>query len=260
MTEIPEGDRLMILAAWSLTLTEPLLSTHRRAVLEDGLARVHVQSSATAELFLAGLVSDLMQTLPERDPWRSLAARSGDVQVGDPPEGLSGGVLPDGTVFGSWRNATDLIPLVHQSAYDDPALAALAGDDLDPDAAVVLAAGARGWRETRDVLASLREQASAASDGASVTELETRRLWRTGAAIARTRTAAVQAVRWAVHRRRGYIGCDDAWVEESAYRWAWRSTRDPVMWSEEDVERALVAERVREPAPQDREDDDSDLF
>lgn len=253
---------LATLVTWSLTLTEPLLSLKRRARLEDGLARAHVTDRELVELFLAGIVSDMVRTLPANDPWTELSARIGDVTVGQEPPGATGAVTAAGKPFGTWRDALDQTPLLHASPFDDPGLAALAGDDMVPEASAILAAGATGWRETAAMVAAAYAAGpSSPGDYSAITDIRTRETYARGAALHHTREAAVQAVRWAIHRRRAYVGSEDAWPSESAFRWAWRVTRQASgqKWSPDDVEHAIAAEQLRVPTSR-RNAEVEDLF
>lgn len=249
---------LGLLNGWSATLTEPLMPLRRRAAAEDGLARAHVANKDVVALFLAGLASDLAQTLPDRDVWRKLSARVGSETVGANPPETDGASTPDGKRFGTWRDATDLTPLIFASPFDDPGLYALAGDDRGPHAAAILAAAGYGWRPCVAMIEAVHQAPVPQREGSPVVDMDTKRLWDRGAQLHQAREACVKAVRWLTHRRRAYVGPADVWPGESAFRWAWRAVRTDrgQSWADTDVTNGIAAQKVNQLAPQDRPKDD----
>lgn len=249
---------------WGLSLTEPLISLRARNRAASEIASLHVHHRAQARLFWAGVCSDIVRTLPVRDPWRQLSARYGARTVGPNPPPVNGALDPDGRPFGTWHDAADLTPLVYATPSDDPALAALVDDDLTPAAAAILAAAAGGWRVCLDMITTVEETPSpVTAELAGVTDLATRESYRRGESLHRAREACEQAIRWAVHRRRAYIGPADAWPAESVFRWGWRACRamEGKGWPDDEIETAIAEERVTAPAPVDMDPfDDDDLF
>lgn len=259
MTSSPGSDPSAIaaLSGWSLTLIEPLMSLRRRGQLEDQMSRLFVADPAMVTMFLAGVISDQVMTLPDADPWRTLRPMYGGLSLGQPPAQEPGATTAAGNPFGTWRDEVDLVPLVYSSPYDDPGLMALAGDDLTAAAAAILGAGGYGWSATASMIDEVREVGDL-EVGGQVQSISGGVDSRDGIRLHFAKESAIQAVRWAVHRRRGYMGFEDQWPAESAFRWAWRASRSATgkAWSQDDVDRALEAEKVRQDAPADRPADD----
>lgn len=245
---------LSTMSRWAMVLTEPLLSLSQRARLEDDLAALHHRDPDTVHMFFAGLVSDLSQTLPDKDPWCHLSGRAGKACYGPNPPGDMGASTAAGAPFGTWTDAVDVLPLTFATVDDDPQLCALAGG-LEPDAAAILGAGATGWRGCLEVVQEVFET-PLACPGSS--DAWTAAGYEHGARLNRVRKASSQAVRWLAHRRRAWVGAGDPWPAESAFRWAWRAARtaDGRTWDEADVTRALLAERLVMPYPPPTLDDE----
>lgn len=196
--------------AWANTLTEPLLRLSRRAMIEDAMLAMCRQTPDFGPTFFGGVVADLIQTLPLRDPWRHVSARIGTVATGQDPPSVTGAVRADGAVFGTVADHTDRVPILYLDPVDDPGLMAVA-DPLSPLAAAVLASGNAGWGAARDMVEAARAQQP--PTGVAVIPG-----WETGVMI----DSASSAIRWLIHRRRSYRGKDDTWPTESAHRWAAR--------------------------------------
>ena len=238
------------MSQWSLTLTEPLLGLGARAKLEDDLSSLHHRDPETVHLFFAGLVSDLAQTLPTTDPWRSLSGRIGAVESGENAPAENGATWPNGRVFGAFSDCTDLTPLSFSSPAEDPELCAVA-PGLSAISAAILASGFSGWEKCFTMITSAFDNAPAAPPS---NDVFTRLGYQRGVALHQSRGGAQEAVRWLVHRRRAWVGRDDQWPSESAFRWAWRAARQAKgkEWNPADVEAALVTELVHKTyAPHD---------
>ncbi|GEL47775.1 hypothetical protein CHO01_28910 [Cellulomonas hominis] len=190
---------LALPAAWAAALCEPLISTRRRADLDAAMRQRATESPRWAVIFFAGMVSDQIQTLPAEDPWRHLSARAGDLtrcDVPRPPD--STGAVSGGDVFGQPSQGEDLVDLSPGDPGAEVTSAALA-DGLEPPAAAVLAFAADGWRAAAGALEEVLAQ------GHEVFEI------------------GADALRWAVWRRRAYVGADDDLTMLSAMQWAWRA-------------------------------------
>lgn len=175
------------------------------------MLRLCLADAPWAAAFLGGLVSDLVGSLPQQDPWRQLSGRVGQCTCGAAPPGQDGAVRADGAPFGTVADALDRMPALFRNPEDDPQLAALASPIGSAGAAVVAAAGT-GWECARDMLLAVRDR----MPPADVVALDS---WRAGQMC----TAGAEAARWSLHRRRSYRGMDDTWPAESAFRWAWRA-------------------------------------
>ena len=204
---MPDGFDVAV--RWAACLTEPLLSTRARVAADDEMRARAAGDPGWAAAVFAGVLADVLTTLPPDDPWRHLSARIGGLSIGTPPraEPGAGAWRRDRAGgrhrFGTWRDAADLTEPVLTAPADvrsDPGVAALA-DPLSPAAAAVLAFAARGRAESRSAVDAL--------DGRSVFE------------------AGADALRWAVHRRRAYRGPGDLWPVEAMTLWAARAEDPP---------------------------------
>jgi hypothetical protein len=198
---VPDGFDIAV--RWAAGLTEPLIGTAARLAADDALRGRALADPGWAVTLFAGVLADVLTTLPPDDPWRHLSARIAGLSIGTPPGSDPGtGAWRRGPAggwhrFGSWRDAADLTGDV-PDADDvrlDPGIAALA-EPLRPAAAAVLAFAARGRTESGAAVTAL------GADGATVFEV------------------AAEALRWAVHRRRAYRGPGDLWPVEALTEWA----------------------------------------
>lgn len=241
-----------IFVGWGLTLTEPLMSLRARNRAADRMAQLHVRHPQDTLLFYAGVCADMIGTLPDNDPWRHLSGRFGDHTTGPNPPDVDGVVGPDGKPFGTWHDAADLSPLLYATPADDPGLAALVDDDLTPAAGAVLAAAGGGWESAYDMARGIADTPVPDTiELARVTDLRTRDSFRRGMGLHRVREGCEQAVRWAAHRRRSYMGPGDVWLTESVFRWGWRACRsmEGKEWPDDEIVQAITDERVRAPFP-----------
>lgn len=243
-----------------MTLTEPLLPTGARATFEDDFADLCLTAPKFVARFAGGVVSDLVLTLPERDPWRNLSWRLGERTGGELPGASDGALRPDGAPFGTWQDAADLIQPLFADPDVDPGLVALSAG-LSAPAAALLASGASGHQVARDVALAVAERTAPAPDQDVAESLVVPDRFAVAWAANELRTAAVDAIRWLVHRRRAYLGEIDAWPTESVFRWAWRADREVggFDWDGSDIARGIESETVAQLAPQDRPDADDDL-
>lgn len=256
----PHGDAVLALTSWSHTLYEPLLPFRSVARRLDHLARVHARSTEIVHTFFSGVVSDMVLSLPETDPWRGLSGHFGNVFCGTNPPPFEGARFADGKSFSSWENTLDVVPLIHILPSDDPNLIALYEDPLEPAAAAIIAAGAQGQAACFEMICEVfASPLPDASELGSITDIGTRESYRTGAALHRVREACMQAVRWSLHRRRGYTGPDDMWPSESTFNWAWRARKaaDGRRWEDSVVASSIASWAVRTPPRLIFDDDDS---
>ena len=216
------GDGFDAAVRWAAGLAEPLLPTLARVAADDAMRRHAAADPQWAVTLFGGALADVLTTLPAEDPWRHLSARIGDLTIGTPPRtdpGPGAWRRDRGgarRAFGTWRDAADLTgPVPGGDVRFDPGIAALA-DPLAPQAAAVLAFAARGRAEAR--------AAVAAAGPAGVTVFE----------------AAAEALRWAVHRRRGYRGHGDLWPVEAVTVWA-AHAEDPTAAVPPVPDRELIA-------------------
>lgn len=217
---------LTLPVSWTAALCEPLIGTARRAQLDAEMRQRTAQTPLWGATFFGGMISDAIRTLPEEDPWRHLSARLrvGQIaltrgEIPRPPE-VTGAVLRD-KAFGAPDAGSDLVDLTPGDPSSAVASAALA-EGLNPVSAAVLAFGADGWRHSAEALASVPTGG--------------RDMFDTGA----------DALRWALWRRRTYVGLDDPMTMLSAMQWAWRAQQvaESGVMDLADSEKALVAQAI----------------
>src|SRR5690606_31520646 len=75
-------------AAWGVGLVEPLLDPHDRVATLEAMSAQASQHRLRAVTLLAGTLTDLLDSLPDDDPWRHA----------------------DPAVFGTYRDGLDLVP------------------------------------------------------------------------------------------------------------------------------------------------------
>ncbi len=179
-----------------------------------------------AATFFGGMIADAVRTLPGEDPWRHMSAkiRVGQIEltrgeIPRPPEVT--GALLRGQAFGAPDAGKDLVDLTPGDPSSAVASAALA-EGLNPVSAVVVAFATDGWRHAGEVLRSVPTGG--------------RDLFDTGA----------EALRWALWRRRVYVGLDDPMTMLSGMQWAWRAQQVAESGEMElaDSEKELVAQSI----------------
>lgn len=209
-------------AAWVTSMGESL--TDPRLALEiAGRARESFAADADrGRIWGAGVVSDVISTLPSVDPWRNLSARvrvegGADLVLlgAAPPPPQTGATSPSGSPFGTWQDGVDLVPPAHRNLLVDIGLIALA-EPLAPQAAAFMALAASDWRSGVRALEEL------------------------GAGGGEVFDVVLPALRWAAWRRRVYTGPEDSYLMTTGFEWLSRASLitsgDPVddsSWAEE---------------------------
>lgn len=228
---------------WGVSLIDPQVPLARRIRDEDTMRKVFIEQPEWAAVFVSGVLSSLVQTLPERDPWRHLSARL-PALLDDPdmvrddvvgPPDVTGAVLPDGRTFGGSE---------HPRFFGvDPELdveyAALS-EGLSGYSAALFAFAADGCETARAALRLVRIRAlteatwaPGASDERIIAAHAGEQVWSTAEA----------ALRWALHRRRQLFDAQsiDALMDEPYLPrggtdefardliWAWASYADQVI-------------------------------
>lgn len=218
------------LAAWAITLAQPLV--------RPGLAvKIARQARATmaldpprARYWLAGLIGDIVSSLPSIDPWRSLSARV--PVLGNPDIVVLGSVPPPDSLgaasargpFGTWQDGADLVPPTHPNLLIDRELIVLA-EGLVPASAAVLAMCASDFHTGARALQVLGPGGPESFD------------------------IGAPALRWAMWRRQVYVGQEDTWAHTAAMMWLHRAGAlvtgeqfDEETWQEDREEGALPDE------------------
>lgn len=193
---------------WTISRCEPLVSDEYRASASNELRRLSSTDPQWFRLWASGVLADLVETLDPEDPWRNTCDEHGVV------------VLPDGSRFGDWRNATDLLPAPSEADPRlDVGLAALT-DPLPP-------AATRAWL------------AAQSGRDAALQELE-------GIDVGGAYPVAVPAIEWAMFRRRLFMGQEDAYIPQVCTAWTGRAEHiarsEP--WDESGAARLRAGSRV----------------
>lgn len=198
-------------ATWLVAQCEPLVPTLDRAVAEQAFIAATTQNLEWATWWFGGLIADHVQSLPTGDPWRHLSARAGDTltrgRLPKPPA-LTGAVGPNGK-FGTLEDCTDLAHPSFSDPSTDIGLAAVAGGISNAGAAL-LAFGADGARECQRAAMVIYTELT----------VETR---DPESSASKLFGACVDATRWALWRRRAYVGLADDWTLASGFAWLWRA-------------------------------------
>lgn len=179
---------------WVVSLCEPLLDVRSRQETENAMERLTAENPVWVAAWASGWLSDIMRSLDPADPWRNLTVEDHQARH------------PNGSPFGSWVDATDIVHAGTEDIRSDLGLAALA-EQLDPEAAELLAAAAES-----------REAAFAWLKGHQATGPQL----FPGEAEKHFRIIA-SALRWAIYRRRLFAGAEDPFVPISGTEWIRRA-------------------------------------
>lgn len=235
---------------WAPTLVEPLLALHRRIKLDAELAAVADNHPAWFASFAGGILSDLVSTLPDGDPWRKMSARLGDLTCGERPPDSDGARRPDGRMFGTLDDHLDIIGSVFPDPTMDAALVAVA-EPIHPRSAALIGFASHGWKTAQaavGMLVSMSEPEPTPAPTAHPSRLHLVSPAEPQAPWPGTYQCWLDAVRWTLHRRRSLgVSVDaDPWPLESVYRWAWRADRiaDGDAWPVDQVEVGILTHRV----------------
>ena len=224
-----------VAATWLVAQCEPLVPALDRAVVEQAFVLEVTESPGRAAWWFGGLIADHMLTLPAEDPWRSLSARAGHAltrgpQLPKPPE-TTGAVGAHGA-FGVLEDCTDLAHPSFTDTGTDVGLAAVASG-ITPAGGALVAFGADGWQACAEAALSIHEEMLESTRDAQV-------------AAARFFGACSDAARWALWRRRAYVGLGDDWTLVSGFAWLWRAQELATAGGLSDSERAAAAEAVQQ--------------
>jgi hypothetical protein len=201
-----------------VSLCEPLLDTAARVEIDDNMISLISSRPHWLAAWLSGFLSDIVRSLDPDDPWRNLTPQK-DGKV----------LLPDGTPFGSWVDATDIVKASTSDLRSDLGLAALERP-LHDEAAQLFAVAAQGWDPT------LHWLESHLVTGPEISRDQAKAFFRIG----------VTALRWSLHRRRLFAGMEDPFVPVSGSAWILRADRmvSGEHWDEARAARHLLGHRV----------------
>jgi hypothetical protein len=109
-------------AAWAVGLVEPLIDPYDRVADLESMRAQARSHRLRAVTLLAGTLTDLLDSLPDADPWRHV----------------------DAGRFGTYRDGLDLVPTEATEIREDIGLAALARP-LGRDGAQLMSDSEHGW-------------------------------------------------------------------------------------------------------------------
>ncbi|MGK3708770.1 hypothetical protein [Arthrobacter sp. IK3] len=203
---------------WVVSLCEPLVTTAARREIDEHVADIAARQPLWISAWASGLVSDLVRSLDPEDPWRNLEVAS------------SGAVMPDGSPFGTWVDATDIVPPSVPDRRADVGLAAV-DTGLSGRASEFVAVAAGGWRPAFEWI---RENlvTAPALDGPQAAELL---------------DTVDGAIRWAMFRRRLFAGQDDPFIPVDAAAWTTRAGKmiSGEAWDEARAARVLESNKIQ---------------
>lgn len=198
-------------ATWLVAQCEPLVPTLDRAVAEQAFIAVTLRNPECVTWWFGGLIADHIQSLPPTDPWRHLSARVGETltrgRLPKPPA-LTGACGTNGK-FGTLEDCTDLAHPSFSEPATDVGLAAVA-TGISSGGAALLGFAADGTRECARAAMALHTEL--------ITETRDKK-----EAADKLFGACSDATRWAVWRRRAYVGLADDWTLASGFAWLWRA-------------------------------------
>jgi hypothetical protein len=121
-------------AAWAVGLVEPLVDPFDRVTTLEAMRAQAQGHPLRAVTLLAGTLTDLLDSLPEHDPWRHV----------------------DPGTFGTYRDGLDLVPTEAMEIREDIGLAALARP-LGRDGARLVHEAEHGWENAAHAAISMTD-------------------------------------------------------------------------------------------------------
>lgn len=226
------ADRRHEVARWIVSWSEPLLDETARVKIATDMGHFIDRNSEWSVAFLAGVLTDLAQSLPTNDPWRHMAGLIDlrQVATGIPAEdknmrlarrseraplpGLTGAITVEGRPFGTRRDAADLIAPGASDVSTDLSMAAVAVN-LSPLAAALVAFASHDPKTVQVVLGQTLHHLWMANVGSVMPQTAGQAMFE----------AASSAIRWLIHRRRAYTGIDDTFPNIVGLSWIAKADR-----------------------------------
>lgn len=202
---------------WVVAMHDPLVDTDARREIDEGLKELVAAHPHWFAAWFSGHLSDIVSSLDPEDPWRRLHVEEGTA------------VHANGRRFGSPEDSEDLARPSVPDLRSDLGLAALA-PGLPDESAVLIALAANGWDP---VLAwceknLVKEPVLGQKDAAGFFKI------------------ATAALRWAMHRRRLYMGPEDPFIPVNGIAWIGRAHKVTAgtPWDEARAARILAESSV----------------
>lgn len=202
-----------------VVLNDPLIDLESRAEIEYAVRTLAGSDPHWVGIWVSGFLSDIVRSLDSDDPWRRLVVQDGKA------------LHPNGDPFGSSADMTDV---VHPSVDDirsDFGLAPLHHRLNDKSAALIAVAGA-GWKPTFYWIRTNLFHDTVLEQDEADTFFHT----------------SSTALRWAIHRRRLFMGWDDSFIPVSGIAWSERADKIIMgkSWDEVRHARCLMLAAVAE--------------
>jgi hypothetical protein len=194
---------------WTITRCDPLVTYAYRQTADAELRTASARHPEWFAIWASGVLADLIETLDPEDPWRNTTTNDAGTVV-----------LPDGSRFGTWHNATDLLPL---PAEGNPALDV----GLAAVALPLSAPSSHLWHAAQTGREAALEQLLAIEVGGSY-------------------PVAAPVIERAMFRRRVFMGQEDAYIPQVCTDWSVRADRITAgqPWDEAGAARLRAGSRV----------------
>ena len=178
-------------ARWVISLTTPLYSLRMRCEIDVSMRLFARRMPEYYSVVMAGPLGDVIATLSPSDPFRNLYKdENGMIR------------LPGGEPFGSWHNATDLMPASNADIGRDISLAPMA-ERLSAFSVEFFYLASKSWESAREYLLTM-----SLDKNPEQSPFET----------------AEDAIRWALLRRQAYVVDGDGFFSVTAIAWANRTS------------------------------------
>lgn len=225
------------IARWAIGFSDPLVDVRTRLARTEAMVRFVERNTAWTTAFFAGVLHELMLTLPGQDPWRLMSGcvDFDEIETGvaaDPSDPLlslageptrnrtvlrqrtpvpnrTGAITARDTWFGSLEDVADITPPDTPDAASDIGVSAVTAP-MSPLSAAVLAFSAGRVRELQQLLQAIQRHLWLA---------EVRGVLGGESAAAIYLETVTTVVRWIQFRRRSYLGDDDGYLLSLMIAW-----------------------------------------
>lgn len=203
---------------WVVSMHDPLVDTDSRLEIDEKLTELVGANPHWFAAWFSGHLSDIVRSLDPDDPWRRLKV-SNDTAV-----------HASGAQFGTPSDSEDLARPSVADIRSDIGLAALA-PGLPQESALLIAVAGDGW----DPVLAWCEKNLVTEP--VLKDADARRFFK----------IATAALRWAMHRRRLYMGPEDPFIPVNGIAWIGRAHKvtSGESWDESRAARILAESSVQ---------------
>lgn len=209
MPSIEEQHR-QVLARWTIALCEPLIETDVRVELDQRMEQILDEQAEWMTTWFSGMLASIITSLPSEDPWRNLSAsHTGPTQTlthvaPNVPLPQEDGASTRGRPFGTRRDHTDMTIPDSNDWLVDLQLAAVS-KEVDPWSAALIGFAGGGMSPVKSAITSMIESVNSKQQDKKMFPVLS------------------GALKYAIHRRRYYVGYDDSFVWSKGFLWIVRS-------------------------------------